>query len=259
MIESNQNSPVRWAALRENSRRVTAAWVLILGAVLWVHPIASGAIVYVPGFADFDNYLAREQSVVPADLTGDSAADLYVLLGDFGAGLVTSPGWQISGVDAADLGYDYTPGRVSFTMLYHAGELIGSSQLEYVNWFSHDLNASDPTEYNSQYTSSGLLNYNPRDPVAGAGAWLRAMDGYAGFRFRGTDGGWHHGWVRIQFARSPFSGVPEKRAGQHFYFSEWARETETDRLIAAGAVPEPSVPLLFTCVVILTTLRRRRQ
>jgi hypothetical protein len=237
---------------------MTAAQILILGTLLFVRPAATGAIVHVSGFQSFDNFLSRKQSVVPSDLTGDGAADLYVCLGNFGAGLVTSPGWQVSGIDAVDLGYDYPVGKESFMVNYRVGEIIGSGQFEAVNWFSHNVNTSDPTNFDAQYTSSALLGYNPRDPVAGDGAWLLVNDGYAGFRFSRPDGGWHYGWVRIQFAKTPFSGIPEKRNGQHFYFSEWAWETEPDRLISAGAVPESSVPLVLTCAVILTTFRRKR-
>ncbi|MEO8351461.1 MAG: PEP-CTERM sorting domain-containing protein [Chthoniobacteraceae bacterium] len=78
-------------------------------------------------------------------------------------------------------------------------------------------------------------------------AFIRA---YAGLRFE-IEGKQHYAWLDLHNALIGGGGVGFKVHG-------WAYETEPDKPIAAGAVPEPHTAILLFAGVASVLVRRRR-
>ena len=71
---------------------------------------------------------------------------------------------------------------------------------------------------------------------------------YLGVRFE-RDGALHYGWVGI----SGYANI-----GQEIYIHAWAYESEPDKAIIVGQIPEPGAGLLAAASALLMTLRRKR-
>ena len=87
-------------------------------------------------------------------------------------------------------------------------------------------------------------DYNGQNGTSQSWCALSPSAPYLPFRFSEADG-WHYGWVRIAT-----SGIPG--------FQDWAYQTASDTLLAAGDVPEPSTFALLALSSLAIGLMRRK-
>ncbi|MEO8351462.1 MAG: PEP-CTERM sorting domain-containing protein [Chthoniobacteraceae bacterium] len=203
-------------------------------AAIVFHPIADPPFV-----AGFPNYLTQE-----IDIDGDGivdasvGADLPPAGGGLGALLFAPPGH--SGV----FGVDYPPpsNDLGFlTIALNFGEEIGPM-------LTTDYGPLAGFYSDDAFGGGGLLVGT--DGWAGHywGDFAAMPRAYAGLRFE-SDGEQHYAWVDLQ--------VWAIGNGATLLVHGWAYETEPDKPIAAGAVPEPNTALLFLGGGAAIFLRRR--
>jgi hypothetical protein len=123
-----------------------------------------------------------------------------------------------------------------------AGSIIGAdSPLQYtpatgVVWGGMDLRTGRYNMLTAVWTNgqSGTFYVGNED-----------VTGFLAFRIQKEDG-WHYGWLEA-------AGGP---LGLEIFGIAW--ETDPNKAIVAGLIPEPSISLLAACTIAFTTFRRSR-
>lgn len=109
---------------------------------------------------------------------------------------------------------------------------------------------SFPDEIPNRTTAIGISN------SSGSSGHTRGKDGYIGFEFTLADGV-HYAWLHFD-ATDNAQNAEGHIIGVGGFINGWAWETTPGKGIIAGAIPEPSVPLLIVIAMSGCLMRRKR-
>lgn len=105
-----------------------------------------------------------------------------------------------------------------------------------------------PTVPSGAWGGQGFFDAPDSDPVTNPTIWNTDTEGYAGFRVDVGGGNYHYGWALFEYLDE----------GHTVELLALAMESEVNKPIAAGAIPEPSAMALAGLSVVFAFLRRRR-
>jgi hypothetical protein len=224
-----------------------ARWLAVLGICAWV--LCSGpsraSIVFhgVTGDPPLVSYFPLDLSQ-DIDLNGDGIVDFALVPEELATNLAAPGQSAVFGLDypptMGDLGSRVVP--LSF------GEEIGpllASQYGPLAGFHSDASQGGYHLLAGMYVLGAPPNQTP--VVIGNFVLVRA---YVGVHFE-IEGQTHYGWIDLENATLG--------GGAGFKAYGWAYETEPNTPIAAGAVPEPQVPVFLACGAFALSSRSRRR
>lgn len=208
------------------SLSLTGGTLAILGATA---ASSSGAIHYSS---------VNDGAGLLATSTGSQTIYLNVLTGTHS---LTNPG-------AANYQLQITPiaGTTSGGTVYQSKFQVGhpNAQTNGTGAIAEKIDSGEIIDASLTYTTT---NYNTFNDGASTG-WSLGDTGYYGYRFQ-NGGTTNYGWAQFQFTGTPT--YAEIRLLAYGY-------EDSGSGIAAGAIPEPSVPVLLTGCAAAFAARRRR-
>jgi hypothetical protein len=202
---------------------------------------AGGAVVVVyrgstPNIFDFSSQIDAN-----FDINQDGVSD-FRFIRDGGAGLLAS--FQASGDNRFISTLAIAPDVGGYVVPVVRGNLLGSDTTTLLgSWHKHTDNGGG--------SGFGLI-FGPRP--------LQFEDAYIGVEFLAADG-IHYGWIQYKGFGHPNSivdgfRIPPNTLGG--FIDSWAYESEPNKAIVVGVVPEPSNALLVAAGFVISCLMRRR-
>jgi hypothetical protein len=207
-------------------------------------PMCEGTVVYVPQIPPIDHFwLSSLGNPEPIDLDGDGAADLSIREG-FGFGADVHGGTAVLGrqrfVDPIE-----PFGREVFVHASVAGEVIGpvsGTPTDQGVFWRADPQYVGPTNY---FMATGV----PSNILSFGGEFFSTRK-FLGVRLEPEPGVFHYGWVDIE---------NNMAKPWNYRIHGWAYETEPNKAIIAGAVPEPGGGALLLVAGMVVAFRRNRR
>jgi PEP-CTERM motif len=225
----------------------------ILSCRLWLFPLAVGqlicgsaeaAVIHVPAAPPiYEMWIFRDPVPLQIDINQDGTADVG-LYKDLGIGMLSYGETAVFG----RLKGGYLPGLNTRNLLvtaFASGQQIGaeSAMSSLTNEF-WAYNSETPDDLTYFQLASGV----PSNPATYGGTFF-GRRAYLGMRIELAPGEFHYGWVDIaNTLAKPWN----------YEIRGWAWESEPNKAILAGAVPEPSSLILVAAGACGLLVRRRR-
>lgn len=196
---------------------------------------ANAAIVYTEGmgFLTTSGFPGRGSEVQDMDFDGDGAIDLYFRISPFTSyQLIPFPDTdnRVLAVRAA------LPELQKYAVQVQPGEVIGTATDPEIWWGLADR---------VRPTDLGPYLWNGNGFPWG---WPREEELFVGVQLL-IDGQVHYGWIGVK---------TRELQGAHGYVTGWAYETDAERPIVAGVIPEPAVLVLGITSALAAVFRRNR-